>query len=57
MGFVVADQDSQRSQRLLKQTDKHLIIVTYEVKKRLICPPEPSLDPTAAKKLQEQSFG
>lgn len=58
MGFVVADQDSDKSKfhRLIKQTDKHLVIVTYEVRTRLICPPEEKMDPETMKKVQEKSF-
>ena len=61
MGFVIADSDhtakNEKFQRLLKQTDKHLIVVQYEVRKRLIIPPEWQQDPSALKKLQAKSFG
>ena len=49
MGFVLADSDLSQSDsvkqtkyhRLIKQTPDHLIVVTYEIRKRLICPPNP----------------
>ena len=58
MGFVIADQDKDKSKfhRLIKQTEKHLVIVTYELRPRLICPPNPMDDPEEMKKFQEKSF-
>ena len=56
MGFLIAESDdshNHRWQKLLKQTDQHLIVVQYEVRKRLICPPEATHDPSFAKKIQK----
>ena len=53
MGFAVADQQngSSKFHRLIKQTDKHLVVITYEIRKRLICPPEWKNDPESVKKM------
>ena len=41
----------------MKQTDQHLIVVTYETRRRLLIEPEQKPDFEMAKKLQEKSFG
>lgn len=51
MGFALADTPGSKFQRLIKQTDKHLVIVTYEVRSRLICPPSWKQDPDAVKRM------
>ena len=58
MGFAIADQDRDKSKfhRLVKQTDKHLVIVTYQLRPRLICPPDIRENPEELKKYQERSF-
>jgi hypothetical protein len=60
MGFLIADNDHdspQKMHRLLKQTDKHLVLIKYEIRKRLICPPDPEDDPGFMRKTTEKTFG
>ena len=59
MGFIIADQDSPPSKfhRLIKQTDQHLIIITYVVRKRIINQPDYLNDPDLSKKIGSNSFG
>ena len=48
MGFVLADSQTENghklTQKLVKKTNKHLIVVSYDIRKRLICPPDPYAD-------------
>jgi hypothetical protein len=65
MGFVLADSDLPQTDnvkqtkfhRLIKQTPDHLIVVTYEIRKRLICPPNPQDNPEYIRSTTEKSFG
>jgi histidinol phosphatase-like enzyme len=65
MDFVLADSDlsnddsanSTKFHRLVKQTETHLIIITYEIRKRLICPPKPEDDPGFMRKATDITFG
>ena len=45
MGFMIADQEDSMFQRLVKQTDHHLVIVTYRLRPRIINPPKWYHDP------------
>jgi hypothetical protein len=43
---------------MVKTTPKHLIIVTYPLRKRLVCPPDPNSDQeNMLKKLKGHTFG
>ena len=60
MDFLVYDnKDQSRSKchRLVKRTPFHLILVTYEIKQRLVCPPEPEENPDMILSLQQNTFG
>jgi hypothetical protein len=41
MGFMMSDNGPELNQfhRLIKKTDKHMIVVTYKIKRRLIKSP------------------
>ena len=47
--------------RLIKQTDKHMIVVTYKIKRRLIKSPlnarEENLDEIKEKQIEGEGFG
>jgi len=60
MDFLVQDNaDSQQSKynRLVKKTDKHLVLVTYELRQRLIVPPTPEDNPDLITQLRPHTFG
>lgn len=63
MGFIIADSPKEKHNdkyhRLIKQTDKHMIVVTYEIRKRLIETPKDALDETEGqpKQMLGESFG
>ena len=50
MGFIMSEnpKESGRSKfhRLIKQTDKHMIVVTYKIRRRLIDVPKSRYDKT-----------
>jgi len=71
MDFLICDTESRSDShdegeessghttfhKLLKKTDKHLIVITYEVRKRLVCPPNPLDDPSMIDRLSDDTFG
>lgn len=63
MGFMMSDNGAELSQfhRLIKQTDKHMIVVTYKIKRRLIKSPlnarEENLDEIKEKQIEGEGFG
>ena len=62
MGFAIADHETEGNEggkfhRLVKRTDQHMIVVTYELRERLVCPQKPGDDPAALmKQLQPSTF-
>lgn len=60
MGFVIQDSKNaadNKMNRLVKKNDTHLVIVTYEIRDRLVCPPEPEDNPDLITKLRPHTFG
>ena len=39
MGFLMSEEPGGQHQRLIKKTDRHMIVVTYKVRRRLITSP------------------
>ena len=55
MGFAIADDDDSNGvpskfHRLVKRTDEHMIVVTYELRGRLLRPLGPYEDPATLMK-------
>ena len=60
MDFIVqdnADKTQTKFNRLVKRTDKHLVLITYELRKRLIVPPSPEDNPELISSLRPNTFG
>ena len=54
MGYLLGDNSNvsnNQFQKLIKRTDSHLIVITYELRKRLVCPPTPSKNPEFIQRL------
>jgi hypothetical protein len=43
--------------RLVKRTDDHLVIITYETRERMVCPPDPAENPELLTRLRPHTFG
>ena len=58
MGFIVQEQpDNSFIHRLVKHMPSHLIIVKFEIRRRIIDPPDPTESPEMFNQLQANSFG
>jgi hypothetical protein len=62
MGFLLAESDNpleipSKFHRLIKHTSSHLIVITYEIRRRLVCPPKAEEDPDFMRKTTEKTFG
>lgn len=63
MGFMMSDNGPELNQfhRLIKKTEKHMIVVTYKIKRRLIKSPvnarEENIDEIKAQQIEGEGFG
>ena len=63
MGFMVSENGPELNQfhRLVKKTEKHMIVVTYKIKRRLIKSPvnarEEKIDEIKAQQIEGEGFG
>lgn len=61
MGFLMSEEPRGQHQRLVKKTDRHMIVVTYKVRRRLITSPLNAKDEFAKeiqqKQIEGESFG
>jgi hypothetical protein len=60
MGFLIQDTRTglnNKIHRLVKRTDRHLIVVSYELRVRIIEPPTPENNPELLMRLRPHTFG